>query len=1160
MAPVDLDVLAQAVEEESRSKNGEEAHYEAHREELLKVLNEGRSSYNRQPLEPRADGGVGLLNQGATCYMNSLLQALFHTAEFRGILYGWSYDPAVNGDAARCIPLQLQKLFAQLELSKASAISTKPLTAAFGFSDAASREQHDVQELCRVLFDALGRSSPALAKDIEGQYAGELVHYLRSREPADDGSLPESSRQEEFLDLQVPIQDCKTLEEALGKMIEPEVLDGDNQWLCEALGRKVDASKGVSFGSLPRILCLQLLRFVFDLQTMRRKKLTEALSIPLEVDLSFLVGAEAGSLRYELCAICLHSGTAHGGHYHAYIKQVVAKSSGEADGGGRWCDANDANVRLIEQEKEQDLFPEREGSKTRAYTSSDAYFLIYRRRPEDSAVTSCGSMPDGLRREIEEENLRLEALQKAYRVHRQLLEVRVYAPTAPQLALRRLAGQQLKGLLGEDEEDVLANVRKLQGVTLNIQKTMTVAQVRERAIDAFLAEANKGDETWPFAMQLAFDAKAETSRSRLRHFDAHTGEARAYLRDDVTIGEALKAKDILGAVAGPLLLDLRDSPQDFEDFVDDMARIVVCKWHLGRQAVALGSTDVAAVVLPYKARADPAPAEESAPPSAAEAVPECKPTADAGNDVFDEPAPMDLFDEPAPKKKATYEDRTPTIGELKAAAARAFGIAEPSTVVLTALTGSHAGEVQRQDSSTLLEVCRDGYGSLGASEVFCLEPSAAAAAAGEESQAAALYQQVKNTAHLGFNHPDRPNYTEEFRVSISKDATLQELKTKMAAVLELDANKLHLARATKAPQLKDETKTLRAAGLADSGHVFLGHGAPCAADESLLRVALFCPSMPAGSKTCDMFSHAAKATASVRSLREALVEPLRRWIDEEHAAGREPPVSSEDLQWKRLRLRDAQAGKQFAILRDERTLRNALMGLGDGRQVAVQVLQADEELCADDLIVQLRPWRYKEGKLHAATDWVLRKTRTLADVREELTARFQGILVQPAEESEAAASEEGGATDEKDSLEIVVVASSGPPLTVARCISLKWQESRLNGLQGEDLEAPMSDFKEIRDGVTFVLRSGLSAKKGPPGEPPKGAGKGPVQPQPPAERPKAKAGKRPGLGAKPTVAAAPARKERALVIDVACPADALSQAPADACGSGGPTVEVAAAA
>ena len=39
-------------------------------------------------------GFVGLKNQGATCYMNSLLQTLFHTHEFRRAVYNMPLPPA----------------------------------------------------------------------------------------------------------------------------------------------------------------------------------------------------------------------------------------------------------------------------------------------------------------------------------------------------------------------------------------------------------------------------------------------------------------------------------------------------------------------------------------------------------------------------------------------------------------------------------------------------------------------------------------------------------------------------------------------------------------------------------------------------------------------------------------------------------------------------------------------------------------------------------------------------------------------------------------------------------------------------------------------------------------------------------------------------------
>lgn len=57
---------------------------------------------------------VGLVNQAMTCYLNSLLQALYMTPEFRNALYNWEFD---GNDPAKSIPFQLQKLFLNLQVS-----------------------------------------------------------------------------------------------------------------------------------------------------------------------------------------------------------------------------------------------------------------------------------------------------------------------------------------------------------------------------------------------------------------------------------------------------------------------------------------------------------------------------------------------------------------------------------------------------------------------------------------------------------------------------------------------------------------------------------------------------------------------------------------------------------------------------------------------------------------------------------------------------------------------------------------------------------------------------------------------------------------------------------------------------------------------------------
>jgi ubiquitin C-terminal hydrolase len=49
---------------------------------------------------------VGLSNQGATCYLNSLLQALYMTAEIRMGLYKWVYNSALYEQVGRDAPCE----------------------------------------------------------------------------------------------------------------------------------------------------------------------------------------------------------------------------------------------------------------------------------------------------------------------------------------------------------------------------------------------------------------------------------------------------------------------------------------------------------------------------------------------------------------------------------------------------------------------------------------------------------------------------------------------------------------------------------------------------------------------------------------------------------------------------------------------------------------------------------------------------------------------------------------------------------------------------------------------------------------------------------------------------------------------------------------------
>lgn len=75
--------------------------------------NKSSKKYPLPAMSTSLNGFVGLVNQAMTCYLNSLLQALFMTPEFRNALYRWEFD---NDNEAKNIPYQLQKLFLNLQV------------------------------------------------------------------------------------------------------------------------------------------------------------------------------------------------------------------------------------------------------------------------------------------------------------------------------------------------------------------------------------------------------------------------------------------------------------------------------------------------------------------------------------------------------------------------------------------------------------------------------------------------------------------------------------------------------------------------------------------------------------------------------------------------------------------------------------------------------------------------------------------------------------------------------------------------------------------------------------------------------------------------------------------------------------------------------------
>ena len=194
-----------------------------------------------------ADVHLGLRNQGNTCYMNSLLQVLYHVPEFRRAIYLLPTSTAAELGTSSRVVLELQRLFYRLQYAAARGacdVGTEGLTRSFGWGAREVCEQQDVQEFARMLCETLQEHMRASGRpdDVARLFEGSTLNSIRCTRVDF-----RSEREERWYDLQMPVQGCLGLRASLGSFVKEEKLSGDNRystWLGLGLGSGSGSGSG----------------------------------------------------------------------------------------------------------------------------------------------------------------------------------------------------------------------------------------------------------------------------------------------------------------------------------------------------------------------------------------------------------------------------------------------------------------------------------------------------------------------------------------------------------------------------------------------------------------------------------------------------------------------------------------------------------------------------------------------------------------------------------------------------------------------------------------------------------------------------------------------------------------------------------------------------
>ena len=322
-----------------------------------------RNYYVKQepPYDSKKETGfVGIKNQGATCYMNSILQTLYNIPRFRRMIYMFRTNSSTLLERQKDIVLNLQILFYKLQTSPVE-ISTMSLIKSFGWDQQDAFIQHDSTEFWTVLMSTLSEKIAQNAQTVSefNKLFDVTTHIMAT--PVGSSNSFQLGRKEISRILPLRIEGVSSLDDAVALMSMPSVMDDPIQ--CPDGTRSI-VNLTTIIDHLPTVLAIQLMRFSID-NSGQRFKLNSKVEYSQNLTIHTL---EQGFVNYSLHGVVCHTGSAMGGHYYAYLRPSVEN---------KWYCFNDTKVTVA---KTEEVFDNN--------FSNSAYILLYVMTNEEANVYS----------------------------------------------------------------------------------------------------------------------------------------------------------------------------------------------------------------------------------------------------------------------------------------------------------------------------------------------------------------------------------------------------------------------------------------------------------------------------------------------------------------------------------------------------------------------------------------------------------------------------------------------------------------------------------------------------------------------------------------------------------------------------------------------------